>query len=34
VQIAEPCGSVEHFVQLAPQAVASLSAEQPVPHGW
>ncbi len=31
-QVAVPFASVAHFVQLGPQAVASLSAEQPVPH--
>lgn len=31
---AVPLGSVGHFVHAAPQAVASLSAEQPVPHLW
>jgi hypothetical protein len=34
VQIAVPFGSVGHFTQPVPHAVASLSAEQPAPHVW
>jgi hypothetical protein len=33
-QTAVPLGSVGHFVHAAPHALASLSAEQPVPHLW
>jgi hypothetical protein len=33
-QTAVPLASVGHFVHDAPQALASLSAEQPVPHLW
>jgi len=32
VHVAVPFGSVGHFLQVVPQAVASLSAEQPLPH--
>jgi hypothetical protein len=33
-QTAVPFGSVGHLVHDAPQALASLSAAQPVPHLW
>jgi len=32
--LATPLGSVAQRVHAIPQAVASLSAEQPVPHLW